>query len=169
LDEVGRLVIVMPVVYNTVQAWSVMEVSCVSEEPIISDELESLLNVEYGPEVYEIEKGLVRKFAEAIDDPNPLWREVAPPTFPAALVPSELLHKMVTAKCPLTRFLNGANELDYYQEIKVGDVISVAARLSNMRKREGKEGRTLFMIVDITYQNQRGEVVARGRNTFIRY
>ncbi len=140
-----------------------------SEEPIISDELEGLLNVAFGPEVYEVEKGMVRKFAEAIDDPNPLWHEAAPPTFPAALVPTELLHKMVTAKCPLTRFLNGANELEYYQPIRVGDVISVMARLEKLRKMEGKEGATLFMIVDITYQNQRGEVVAKGRNTFIRY
>jgi len=140
-----------------------------SEEPIISDELQSLLNVEFGPEAYEIEKGMVRKFTEAIDDPNPLWQRVAPPTFPAALVPRELLHKLLEAKCPLTRFLNGGNELEYYQPIKVGDVISVAARLDKLREMEGKEGRTLFMIMGITYKNQRGEVVARGRNTYIRY
>lgn len=140
-----------------------------SEEAIISDELQSLLNVEFGPEVYEIEKGMVRKFAEAIDDPNPLWQEIAPPTFPAALIPTELLHKMLAAKCPLTRFLNGGNELEYYQPIRVGDVVSVTARLDKLRKMEGKEGKTLFMIMDITYKNQRGEVVARGRNTYIRY
>jgi len=140
-----------------------------SEEPIISEELESLLNVEFGPEVYEIEKGMVRKFAEAIDDPNPLWQQVTPPTFPAALIPSELLHKLLTARCPLTRYLNGANELEYYQAIKVGDVISVTAKLEKLRKMEGKEGATLFMIVDIIYTNQRGEVVAKGRNTYIRY
>ena len=140
-----------------------------SEEPIISDELQSLLNVEFGPEVYEIEKGMVRKFAEAIEDQNPLWQQVAPPTFPAALVPTKLLHKMTTAKCPLTRFLNGSSELEYYQPIKVGDTISVTARLDRLRKMEGKEGRTLFMIVEITYKNQKGEVVARGRNTYIRY
>ena len=140
-----------------------------SEEPVISAELESLLNVEFGPEVYEVEKGMVRKFAEAIGDPNPLWQKVAPPTFPAALVPTALLHKMLTAKCPLTRFLNGGNELEYHQAIRVGDVISVTARLDRLRKMEGKEGKTLFMIMDITYKNQRGEVVARGRNTYIRY
>ena len=140
-----------------------------SEEPIISEELQSLLNVEFGPEVYEIEKGMVRKFAEAIGDPNPLWRQVTPPTFPAALIPTELLHKLLTARCPLTRYLNGANELEYYQAIKLGDVISVTARLSKLRQLEGKEGRTLFMIVEITYTNQRGEVAAKRRNTFIRY
>jgi len=139
------------------------------EEPVISAELENLLNVEFSPEVYEIEKGMVRKFAEAIDDPNPLWQRIAPPTFPAALIPSELLHRMVTAKCPLTRFLNGGNELEYYQAIRVGDVISVTARLDRLRKMEGKEGKTLFMIMEITYKNQRGELVAKGRNTYIRY
>ncbi len=140
-----------------------------SEEPIISDELENLLDVEFRPEVYEIEKGMVRKFVEAIDDPNPLWQEIAPPTFPAALIPSKLLHKLLEAKCPLTRFLNGANELEYFQPIKVGDVISVTARLVKIRKIEGKEGKTLFMIMDLTYKNQRGELVTRGRNTYIRY
>ena len=140
-----------------------------SEEPVISDELESLLNVEFGPEVYEIERGMVRKFAEAIDDPNPSWRQVVSPTFHAALVPTELLHKLLTAKCPLTRYLNGANELEYYLPIKVGDVVSVTARLDKLRKMEGKEGTTLFMIMEITYKNQDGDVVAKGRNTYIRY
>ena len=140
-----------------------------SEEPIISAELESLLNVDFGPEVYEIEQGMVRKFAEAIDDPNPLWQQVTPPTFPTALIPSELLNRLLEARCPLTRFLNGGNELEYYQAIRVGDVISVTARLEKLRKMEGKEGKTLFMIMEITYQNQRGEVVAKGRNTYIRY
>jgi len=140
-----------------------------SEEPIISGELKSLLNVEFGPEVYEIEKGMVRKFADAIDDPNPIWQQVATPTFLAALIPTELLHKLLTARCPLTRYLNGANELDYYQAINVGDVISVTASLSKVRQLEGKEGTTLFMIMEIIYKNQGGEVVARGRNTYIRY
>ena len=139
------------------------------EEPVISEELESLLNVESGPEVYKIEEGMVRKFAAAIDDPNPLWQEVAPPTFPAALVPTELLHRLLEAKCPLTRYLNGGNELEYYKPINIGDVISVTARLDKLRKMEGKEGKTLFMIMEVIYKNQRGEVVARGRSTYIRY
>ena len=140
-----------------------------SEEPIISEELESLLNVEFGPEVYEIEKGMVRKFTEAIEDPNPSWQKVAPPTFPAALIPRELLHRLLTARCPLTRYLNGSNELEYYQPIEVGDAISVTAKLDKLRKMEGKEGTTLFMIMEVVYKNQQGELVARGRNTYIRY
>ena len=140
-----------------------------SEEPVISEEMQSLVGVEFGPEVYEIEKGFVKKFVEAIEDQNPRWQAVAPPTFPAALIPTELLNRLWTAPSPLQRFLNGANELEYYRPIRVGDVISVTARLDKIRKMEGKDGATLFMIMEIVYKDDRGEVVAKGKNTFIRY
>lgn len=140
-----------------------------AEASAITDEIRNLLNVEFGPEVYEIEKGMVKKFAEAIDDPNPLWQKVAPPTFPTALRLEELTQKVWTVKCPLPRFLNGGSELEYYKPIKVGDVISVTGKLSDVREREGKTGKMLFMTLELTYKNQNGEVVAKGRNTLIRY
>ena len=140
-----------------------------SEEPVISKELESLLNVEFGPEIYEIEKGMVRKFAEAIEDPNPAWQEVTPPTFPAALVPTELLHRLFNARTSLTRLLNGSSDLEYLEPIKIGDTISVTAKLTRLRQVAGQEGPTLFMFTEVTYTNQRGEVAVRGKNTYIKY
>ena len=139
------------------------------EESVITKEMEGLLNVEFGPEVYEIEKGMVKKFAEAIDDPNPAWQEAAPPTFPAALIPTELLHILFNAECSLTRLLNGSSELEYLQPIRVGDVISVTAKLTRMRQVNGKDGPSLFLFTEVTYTNQDGEVAARGKNTYIRY
>ena len=44
-----------------------------ADESVITPELERLLNVQFGPDVYEIEKGMVQKFAEAIEDANPAW------------------------------------------------------------------------------------------------
>lgn len=139
-----------------------------SEEPVISDELKGLLNVPFGPEVYEIEKGMVRKFVEAIEDPNPRWREIAPPTFAAALVPTELVNRILNAKTPLKRILNGASELEYLKPIKIGDVISVTGTLTRLRQVQGQEGTSLFMITEVTYTNQRGEMVVKGRNTYIK-
>ena len=138
-------------------------------ESVITEELNSLLNVEFGPEVYEIEKGMLRKFSEAIDDHNPLWLKVAPPTFPAALVPKALLNKLFNANIPLKRLLNGTSELEYLKPIKAGDVISVKARLTRLRQMQGAEGPTLFMFTEMTYTNQRGEVVVKGKNTYIKY
>lgn len=140
-----------------------------SDEPVISKELEGLLNVEFGPEVYEIEKGMVAKFAAAIDDLNPRWQQVVPPTFPAALVPAELLHRIFNAEGPLKRLLNGSSELEYLQPIEVGDTISVTGSLTRLRQVAGSDGPTLFMFTEVTYTNQRGEVVVRGKNTYIKY
>jgi hydroxyacyl-ACP dehydratase HTD2-like protein with hotdog domain len=138
-------------------------------ESVISQELQNLVNVEFGPEVYEIEKGMLKKFAEAIDDPNPRWLKVAPPTFPAAIVPRTLLNKLFNTDIPLKRLLNGTSELEYLQPIQAGDVISVTARLTRLRQVQGADGPTLFMFTEMTYTNQRGEVVVKGKNTYIKY
>jgi hypothetical protein len=140
-----------------------------SAESVISEELQNLVNVEFGPEVYEIEKGMLKKFAEAIDDPNPRWLKEAPPTFPTALVPRALLNKLFNADIPLKRLLNGTSELEYLQPIRAGDVISVTAKLTRLRQVPGAEGPTLFMFTEMTYTNQRGEVVVKGKNTYIKY
>ncbi|MGD1118003.1 MAG: MaoC family dehydratase N-terminal domain-containing protein [Dehalococcoidales bacterium] len=138
-------------------------------DSVITEELNKLLNVEFGPEVYEIEKGMLQKFAEAIDDPNPRWLNEAPPTFPAALVPKKLLNKLFNADIPLKRLLNGTSELEYIKPIMAGDVISVTAKLTRLRQVAGAEGPTLFMFTEMTYTNQRGEMVVRGKNTYIKY
>jgi hypothetical protein len=140
-----------------------------SDEPIISEELQSLVNVSFGPDVYDIEKGMVKKFTEALDDPNPRWQTETPPTFPAALVPTRLIHRLFNVKGPLKRLLNGASELEYLQPIKAGDVISVTGTLTRLRQVAGAEGPTLFIFTEMTYTNQRGEVVVKGKNTYIKY
>jgi hypothetical protein len=140
-----------------------------SDEPVISEELNSLLNVPFGPEVYDIEKGMVRKYAEAIGDPNPRWQKEIPPTFPAALVPTGLISRLFNVKSPLKRLLNGASELEYLKPIEIGDVISVMGSLTRLRQVAGAEGPTLFMFTEMTYTNQRGEVVIKGKNTYIKY
>jgi len=144
-------------------------VALLAAESIITEELNSLLNKEFGPEVYEIEKGMLRKFAEAIDDPNPRWLKEGPPTFPAAIVPRELLHKLFNIDIPLKRLLNGSSELEYLKPVKAGDVISVTAKLTRLRQVQGAEGPTLFMFTEMTYTNQNGEVVVKGKNTYIKY
>ena len=138
-------------------------------ESVITEELNSLLNKEFGPEVYEIEKGMLKHFAEAIDDPDPRWLKEGPPTFPAAIVPKELLHKLFNIDIPLKRLLNGSSELEYLKPIKAGDVISVTAKLTRLRQVQGAEGPTLFMFTEMTYTNQLGEVVVKGKNTYIKY
>ena len=140
-----------------------------SEESVITDEMKKLIGVELGSEVYDVEKWWVRKFAEAIDDPNPRWQEIAPPTFATALICDELDNAIMTLNGPLTRGLNGGNELEYFQPIRIGDTISVTGKIVNMRERAGRLGKMLIIYSELTYTNQKGEVAAKCRNTSIRY
>jgi hypothetical protein len=138
-------------------------------ETVITEELNKILNVEFGPEVYEIEKGMLRRFAEAIDDPDPRWLQEGPPTFACAVIPRALLHILFNSEMPLKRLLNGSSELEYLKPIKAGDIISVTAKLTRLRQVAGTSGPTLFMFTEMTYTNQLGEVVIKGKNTYIKY
>jgi hypothetical protein len=146
-----------------------MEVDLLAGESVITEELNNLINKEFGPDVYEIEKGMLRRFAEAIDDPNPRWLKEGPPTFPAALVPKKLLNVILNVEIPLKRLLNGSSELEYIRPIKAGDIISVTGKLTRLRQVQGAEGPTLFMFTEMTYINQDGEAVVKGKNTYIKY
>jgi hypothetical protein len=144
-------------------------VAPLAEESVITEELNKILNVEFGPEVYEIEKGMLQRFAEAIDDPDPRWLKEGAPTFACAIVPKELLHILFNSEMPLKRLLNGSSELEYVKPIKAGDIISVTAKLTRLRQVQGSAGTTLFMFTEMTYTNQLGEVVIKGKNTYIKY
>ena len=140
-----------------------------AEKSATPGDLKKLLNVEFGPVVYDVEKWWVKKFVEAIDDPNPLWKKVTPPTFPTALILEELDSAIRNLNGSFSRGLNGGNELEYFQPIRIGDTISVTGKIVNLREREGKLGRMLIIISELSYTNQKGELVAKCRNSSIKY
>jgi hypothetical protein len=131
----------------------------------MAGKLAPFLNVEYGPDVYDIENGMVRRFLEAVEDDNPRWKTETPPTFPCALPPRSLLHKLLNVELPVKRVLNGSSELEYRVPIRVGDTIAVTGKLVRVRETEGR----LFLFTEIAWTNRRGETAVKGRNTYIRY
>jgi 3-methylfumaryl-CoA hydratase len=76
---------------------------------------------------------------------------------------------ILNVQIPLKRLLNGSSELEYTKPIKAGDVITVSSKLTRLRQVQGAEGPTLFMFTEMTYTNQLGEVVIKGKNTYIKY
>lgn len=140
-----------------------------AEKSATPKDLKSLLNVEFGPIVYDVEKWWAKKFAEAIGDPNPQWQKVTPPTFPTALILEELDTAIRNLDGSYTRALNGGNELEYFQPIRIGDTISVTGKITNLREREGKLGKMLIIISELSYTNQKGELAAKCRTNSIKY
>ena len=151
----------------------------------ISDEIKALIGQMTEPMIMEVERGSIRRFAEAIDDPNPLYRDVGyaqnsrygemicPVGFfgwPIKGNPLETMMGMLMPamlKAGLFRILDGGVDYEYYLPIRAGDTLTSYAKIADIRQREGKSGTMLFLILEQTYLNQHGDKVAVTRGTII--
>ena len=132
--------------------------------PIISDEFKAKIGEPWELGVYEIENGMIRRFARAIDDPNPRWDTMAPPTFIVTIGGEQFGEKIIT---PMFRegLLHGSTELECYQPVRPGDSITVNGKIANIRERS----QMAFVTFEITYTNQKQELVAKCQQTMIGY
>lgn len=131
------------------------------------EELKDKVGTEWQSQVYEIEKGMIRRFAQAIADPNPLWQDEAPPTFIATLG-LEQIQPLLNLTAGETA-LHGSTELECYQPVRVGDVITTTTKIADFRQRQGKMGTMTFITFDIMYVNQREKTVGRCHQMIISY
>ena len=113
-----------------------------------------------------IEAGHVKRFVEAIGDPNPRWAREAPPTFLVALSPAA--YHLEEAEEYGKGWLNGGNRFEYLEPVKVGDRITATSRVADVYEKTGSSGTLLFIIFETGYVNQHGRTVARLRGTAIR-
>ena len=102
-----------------------------AEDSVITDEMRSMIGVESDPSVYEIEKEPIRRWADAIGDPNPLYHDekyarkrgyqsiIAPPTFVAWYIfPVKAGQKQTRIRSPFTRGVNGGNEYEFFKTVQ---------------------------------------------------
>ena len=132
----------------------------------VIDRLRPRIGVDGPPFIATVEAGHVRRFAEAIGDPNPRWETEAPPTFLVALAPA-MLH-LEEAEEYGRGWLNGGNRFEYYEPVKVGDRITATRHIADVYEKAGSTGNLLFIVFETTYVNQDGKVVARLQGTAIR-
>jgi hypothetical protein len=113
-----------------------------------------------------VEAGHLKRFAEAIGDPNPRWTREAPPTFLVALSPAA--YHLEEAEEYGKGWLNGGNRFEYLEPVKVGDRITATSRVADVYEKTGSSGSLLFIIFETEYVNQDGRTIARLRGTAIR-
>ena len=152
-------------------------------DSVITDEMKAAVGVESEPSVYEIERSSIRRWAEAIGDDNPLYRDeeyarskgyrsiVAPPGFIAqyAFPVKAGGGGRRGFNSPFSRNLNGGNEYEFFKPVQAGDTITSTSKLAQLFERDGRMGKMLFSISETTYKNQDGETVAKARGTGISY
>ena len=137
----------------------------------------TLIGRESEPVVHEVEKGAVRRFAEALGDPNPLYQDegaaraagyaslLAPPTFPVTLTANERFrHSLDLGTRSL---LHGEQAFEYFRPLVAGDRVTVVSRVADVQERAGASGPSDVLVVEDEGRDDRGELVFRTRATFI--
>jgi acyl dehydratase len=144
---------------------------------ILTDEMMKAVGFTTPPVVHEIEPGAIRKFAQAIEDLNPLFNDeqaarktrfggmIAPPTFGRNLGGIFLKLPFQLPK----RGLDGGSEWEFFHPIRPGDRITVQTKLAELRESEGRMGQTIFHTYEVSYTNQFGELCVLQRFTLISY
>lgn len=131
-------------------------------EPLIPREL---IGHESEDILIEIERGAIRRFAEAVGDTTEacLRGEIAPPSFPTTIrIPIPGL------TYDLARVLHAGQEYRYERPIHAGDRLRCRSRLQDVYQREGRLGQMTFFIVDLEGRSaDNGEPVFTGRSTVI--
>jgi acyl dehydratase len=147
---------------------------------IITPKLRAAVGVESEPRQVEIERSAIRKYADAIQDPNPLYVDeafarstphgsiIAPPTFVCALeTGASDLHIPIPPSH--TESLNGGVEYQYERPLRLFEVLTVTHRLKDVFEKDGRLGRMLFLVREEAYRDRDGQVVARQITTGVRY
>jgi len=136
------------------------------------------IGLEGPPVTTEIEKGAIIKFAQAIEDDNPLFNDeeaarksqygglIAPPTFLRSVRSSR---RDVPFDIPFNNALDGGSDWEYFEPVRPGDLITAVSRITDMQERSGRMGVMIITSTVTTYTNQFGQVVATQATTGIRY
>ncbi len=122
-----------------------------------------------------VEKGAVRKFAEAIGDPNPLYideeaakesrygRLLAPPTFPRTFEYGEV----EGVGPPGQGFIHGEHRIRYERPLLVGEEVLCYAEVKDYYEKEGREGTLGFLISERVGESPEGERIFTMTDTAV--
>jgi len=153
------------------------------------EELKRKIGTAAEPIRFDIERGLIARFVQAVGDSNPLWQNeeyarktgyggiVAPPWLLCALMtvslpdsrPRSVPLPVPEVPPPREHILDGGEEWEFFLPMRLGDTITSRSKLVNVFEREGRLGKMLFFVYQTSYANQRSELVARCSSTLINY
>ena len=129
------------------------------------------------PEIFDIEKGQVRRFARAVGEDNAIHFDeaaaqaagfsslVAPPTFYAALAP---LQPMVEAfDLDPQALMHAEEEYEYFRPICAGDSVSIVHRVVDAYVKETPGGKLTFIVIETRGTDAQRRPVFKGRRVLV--
>jgi hypothetical protein len=115
------------------------------------------------PVTWEVERGHVRRFAQAIGDPHE-YDDVVPPTFATALRPNDAREGL---DIDWTKLLHAEQEFSYHRPLRIGDRVTLVSRVAEAYVKQGKSGPMDFMVLEATATSPNGDIVYTSRSTIV--
>lgn len=156
-------------------------------DSIITDEMRSVVGVESDPWTLEVDNTQIRMFARSVGYSDAVFYDPefakskghralpAPPHYLGTPIYNPSTSdatfgggRMPRVKHNLKRVLNGGTDIEYFDTIYAGDVLTASSQVSDLVEREGSIGRMLITSTQTTYKRG-GQVVAIQRGTSINY
>jgi len=152
---------------------------------MVPDELKQYIGKIDPPHVREVERGSIRRYAEAVGDNNPLYYDeeyaaesrygciIAPPGFFGwsikAATTSEGIIGLMTAmiEAGYAGILDGGMSYEFFLPLRVGDTLVASPRVKDVNAKEGKSGTMMVCQFEVTYMNQNADIVAKASQTLI--
>ena len=135
----------------------------------------SLVGRHSAPVANLVEKGAVRRVAEAIGDPNPLYVDeavakrsrygglLAPPTFPRTFD----YGRVDGLDLPESGLIHGKHRIAYVRPLLVGEEVFCHQELKGYHDRDGRRGRLGFLIFEQVGTDLEGERVFTMNDTIV--
>lgn len=147
------------------------------------EELAALVGRELGRVRFPVERGKLRELARALHDDDPVWHDPAaaaaagfdevptPPTvttLAAHWTDGGLIAHPLGLGMDLRRLLHGEAAWTYDGPVHAGDELTATTVVVDATRRDGARGGTMTLLtLETTFVDQRGERVARLRDTWI--
>ena len=151
-------------------------------DSLITDEMRAQINVESAPWTVEVDRTAVRMFARSVGYDDPLFYDEefakskgyrslpAPPHYLGTPVydPNAPARESQSLQTSLRRRLNGGTDIEYFDQIVAGDLLTATSKITSIEETRGRLGPMLIVRMETTYRRD-GKVVAILRGTGIRY
>jgi acyl dehydratase len=138
---------------------------------------QALKGKEYGEVTFPVPREDVLRFADAIGEHDPLYRDpeaaraagypdqLAPPTFVTKMQIMTSGQVVVDQELGLdySRVVHGEQEYEWRRPVVVGDVLTAVPRIADIFAKKSNE----YLVIEAEIKDAQGETVVIGRSTLI--